>query len=177
MNESLSFDSVHGSTHGALHRVLDKLTHVFAITGGLLLLSLIGMSLVSIIGRKLFSSPVRGDMELMEMGAAIAIASFLPLCELRGMHIKADAFTLALSHAKKTILDIIAHVLCCFAALVLTWRSWVQMQDYREFGDVSTLLSVPLWIPFMLIIPSIFLLAVCAFARVIELVAQLRRAA
>jgi TRAP-type C4-dicarboxylate transport system permease small subunit len=154
---------------------MEKISQYFAIAGGLILLALMAMSLVSIVGRKLFSLPVRGDMELVEMGAAIAIASFLPLCELRGLHIKADAFTLALSETKKTILDMLGHLLCCFAALVLAWRCTIQMQDYHEFGDVSTLLSVPLWIPMMFIIPSMLLLAACALTRIVTLSASLRR--
>jgi len=40
------------------------------------------------------------------------------------------------------------------------------MLDNREFGDVTTLLSIPLWIPLALIAPSLVLLGLCALARV-----------
>jgi TRAP-type C4-dicarboxylate transport system permease small subunit len=38
-----------------------------------------------------------------------------------------------------------------------------------EYGDVSTLLSVPMWIPMMLLLPSLLLLALAALARILDL--------
>lgn len=169
MNESLSFDGSSPLEHGRLYRILHYPAQGFALAGGLLMLSLIAMSLVSIVGRKLLSMPIRGDIELMEIGAAIAIASFLPLCELRGMHIKVDAFTMGVSFALRRLLDTLAHLACMFVALILAWRTGLQMLDNMEYGDVSTLLSIPLWIPLLLIVPSLLLLALCALARVFDL--------
>jgi len=135
------------------------------------LLGLIAMSLISITGRKLFAAPIRGDMELVEMGAAVAIAAFLPLCELRGLHLKADAFTLWASARLKHMLDVFAHALLLLAAATLTWRTALQVMSYREYGDTSTLLSVPMWLPLACIVPSLALLALCALARVLDLIA------
>ncbi|EWC42461.1 TRAP transporter small permease subunit [Pseudomonas stutzeri] len=165
MNESLSFDTPAREGHGVARRGLERCAYAFALIGGLILLALVNMSLISIIGRKLFSSPIRGDMELMEVGAAVAIAAFLPLCELRGNHLKADAFTLAAPWVVKRVLDTLAHLFCFTAAAILAWRTSLQMLDSREYGDVTTLLSIPLWIPLMLIVPSLLLLALCALVR------------
>ncbi|MDO4637176.1 MAG: TRAP transporter small permease [Lautropia sp.] len=128
------------------------------------------MSLISIVGRKIFDAPVPGDIELVEMGAAVAIASFLPLCEIKGMNITADAFTLWAPEPLKRLLDAVAHGLLMFASGVLAWRTAVQVSVYREYGDVSTLLSVPMWIPLLFIVPSLILLSLCAFARMLTVV-------
>lgn len=168
MNESLSFDSAPAEGAGLASRALLRTAQGFALGGGLILLALVGMSLVSIIGRKLFATPIQGDIELMEIGAAVAIAAFLPLCELRGQHIKVDAFTLKLPARAQDWLDAIAHGLCLLAALVLAWRTGLQVLESREYGEVSTLLSIPLWLPLTLIVPSLALLAVTAAARTIH---------
>ena len=170
MNESLSFESGLTAEHGAWRRVLQHVAQGFALGGGVVLLLLINMSLISIIGRKLFSMPIRGDIELMEVGASIAIAAFLPLCELRGTHIKADAFTMKLPAGARRVLDAFAHLLCLLAAVLLAWRTGLQMRDNLAYGDVSTLLSIPLWIPLLLIVPSLVLLALCALARITDLI-------
>lgn len=170
MNESLSFDPVSTRERGPIRPLLDWLTQGFALFGGLVLLALINMSLISIVGRKLFAAPIRGDMELMEVGAAVAIAAFLPMCELRGNHLKADAFTLAAPASVKRCLDALAHLICAAVASILAWRTGLQMLDNREYGDVTTLLSIPLWIPLLLIVPSLVLLALCALQRVAEIV-------
>jgi len=154
--------------YSRLHHWLEPVCRGFALVGGGILLALIGMSLVSIVGRKLFASPIRGDMELVEMGAAIAIAAFLPLCELRGLHIKADAFTLWASAKIKRILDAFGHTLLLLAAVLLAWRTTLQMFSSREYGDVSALLSMPIWMALLCIVPSLALLALCALARVLD---------
>ncbi|MEG1343028.1 MAG: TRAP transporter small permease [Pseudomonas sp.] len=166
MQESLTIEFDAEQHRGWVRRTLLWVTQGFAMTGGVLLVGLIVMSMVSIIGRKLFSLPVRGDMELVEVGASIAIAAFLPLCELRGTHIKVDALTSWLPALVRNTLDCIGHLLCCAAAWILAWRTWLQMLESREFGDSTTLLSFPLWIPLLLIVPSLVLLGLCALARV-----------
>ena len=60
-------------------------------------------------------------------------------------------------------------VYAAILALLLAWRTGLQALDSREYGDVSTLLSIPLWIPLLFIVPSLLLLAMCALARVFEL--------
>ena len=66
----------------------------FALTGGLLFLALVGMSLVSIVGRKLFAMPVPGDIEMLQMGTAVASATLLPYCEMNRSHLRVDFFTI-----------------------------------------------------------------------------------
>lgn len=166
MQESLTIEFDAEQHRGWVRRTLLTLTQSFALAGGVLLIGLVAMSMVSIIGRKLFSMPIRGDMELVEVGAAIAIAAFLPLCELRGTHIKVDALTSWLPALARDTLDGIGHLLCCAAAWILAWRTWLQMLDSREFGETTTLLAFPLWIPLLLIVPSLVLLGFCALARI-----------
>lgn len=168
MKESLHFDIEAGEQGGLVRQALLRVTHGFALAGGAILLVLVGMSVVSIVGRKLFSTPIRGDMELMEVGASVAIAAFLPLCELRGTHIRVDALTNWLPAGVRLCLDAFAHLLCCAVAWLLAWRTGLQMLDNREFGDATTLLSIPLWIPLALIVPSLVLLGICALARVAQ---------
>ncbi|MFC5695365.1 TRAP transporter small permease [Pseudomonas sp. GCM10022186] len=175
MNESLSFDAAPAEGAGLASRALLRTAQGFALGGGFLLLALVAMSLVSIIGRKLFATPIQGDIELVEIGAAVAIAAFLPLCELRGQHIKVDAFTLKLPRRLQAWLDAFAHLLCLLAALLLAWRTGLQALESHEYGEVSTLLSVPLWMPLLGIVPSLLLLAVAAAARTLHCLAREQR--
>ena len=81
----------------AAGRWLDRIATWWALFGGLLFCAIVVMSIISIVGRKLFSAPIQGDMELLQMGSAIGAAAFLPLCEVYDHHIKVDAFTNGLS--------------------------------------------------------------------------------
>ena len=167
MSESLFVEGGSDEPRGPVGRALRWACQGFALAGGLILLLLIGMSLVSILGRKLFAAPIRGDIELMEIGASVAIAAFLPLCELYGQHIKVDALTAWLPKGAQTVLDAFAHLLCLCAALLLAWRTTLQMLDNLEYGDASVLLAIPLWIPLLLIVPSLLLLACASAYRIV----------
>lgn len=146
-------------------RLLDRVATGFTMFGGLTFCALIAMSIVSIVGRKLFSAPVQGDVELMQMGAAVGAAAFLPLCELYDHNVKVDALTGWMSERGRAMLDTVAHALLSVAAALITWRTVLAAIDGRSSGEVSTLLAVPMWQPVALLVPSFALLALCGLYR------------
>jgi TRAP-type C4-dicarboxylate transport system permease small subunit len=150
--------------HGA-GRWLDRAATLFTMLGGLTFCALIAMSIVSIVGRKLFAAPLQGDVELMQMGAAVGAAAFLPLCELHDHHIKVDALTGWLGVRGRAVLDTVAHLLLSVAAGLITWRTGLAVVDGYSSGEVSTLLAIPMWQPVALLVPSFALLALCGLYR------------
>ncbi|MEO8298920.1 MAG: TRAP transporter small permease [Burkholderiales bacterium] len=152
------------SQHG-VGRLLDRVATLFTMLGGLTFCALIAMSIVSIVGRKLFSAPVQGDVEMMQMGAAVGAAAFLPLCELYDHNIKVDALTGWMSARGRAVLDTVAHLLLSVAAGLITWRTALAAVDGYSSGEVSTLLTVPMWQPVALLVPSFALLALCGLYR------------
>ena len=152
------------SRHG-VGRLLDRVATLFTMLGGLTFCALIAMSIVSIVGRKLFSAPVQGDVELMQMGAAVGAAAFLPLCELFDHTVKVDALTGRMSARGRAALDTLAHGLLTVAAVLITWRTSLAVADGYSSGEVSTLLAVPMWQPVALLVPSFALLALCGLYR------------
>ena len=135
------------------------------------------MSLVSIVGRKLFSTPVQGDVELMQMGAAIGAAAFLPICEMHDNNIKVDALTGWMPASARAALDTLAHVMLTIATAAITWRTGMAVVDAYSSGEVSTLLSVPMWQPVAMLVPSLALLTVCGAYRVTHSAASTVRSA
>lgn len=136
-----------------------------AVSGGLLFVALIGMSLVSIVGRKLGLGSVNGDIELMQAGTAVAATAFLPYCTLLGEHIKVDFFTENLRPALKRPIDGVAELLLTGVAGLLTWRTVLAVQAARESQEVSALVGLPLWMPMLLLVPGLALMTVCALYR------------
>jgi TRAP-type C4-dicarboxylate transport system permease small subunit len=146
-------------------RLLDRVATGFTMLGGLTFCALIVMSLVSIVGRKLYAAPVQGDVELMQMGAAVGAAAFLPLCELYDHNIKVDALTSWMSARSQAVLDTAAHGLLTVVAALIAWRTSLAAIDGLSSGEVSTLLAVPMWLPVALLVPSFALLALCGLYR------------
>ncbi|MGD1923755.1 MAG: TRAP transporter small permease, partial [Paracoccaceae bacterium] len=81
-----------GQTAG---RLINSLGAILATTGGALLAGLAVMTVISVTGRSLTSvglRPITGDFELVEVGCAVAIFSFLPWCQLKRGHVTVDLF-------------------------------------------------------------------------------------
>ena len=151
--------------HDKVEHYLIMAGKAMAISGGVLFIALIAMSLVSIIGRKLGFGSVNGDIELMQAGTAVAATAFLPYCTLLGEHIKVDFFTENMRDSLKRPIDGIAELLLGGVSVLLAWRTVLSAIATHESQEVTTLVSLPLWIPTALLVPGITLMAVCAFYR------------
>lgn len=151
--------------HDRVEHWLIVASKAMAVSGGVLFLALIGMSLVSIIGRKLGFGSVNGDIELMQAGTAVAATAFLPYCTLLGEHIKVDFFTENMRASRKRPIDGMAELLLAAVAAVLTWRTLLSAQALHEAGEVTTLVSLPVWMPTLALTPGLALMTVCALYR------------
>ena len=151
--------------HDRLEPYLIKLAKFMALCGGAVFIALIAMSLVSIIGRKLGFGSVNGDIELMQAGTAVAAAAFLPYCTLLGEHLKVDFFTENMRADLKRRIDGLADLLLAVIAGVLAWRTALSALSIHEAGEVTTLVSLPVWIPVAAMVPSLVLMAVFALYR------------
>lgn len=151
--------------HDKVEHYLIMAGKAMAVSGGMLFVALIAMSLVSIVGRKLGFGSVNGDIELMQAGTAVAATAFLPYCTLLGEHIKVDFFTENMRASLKHVIDGVAELILGCVAVLLVWRTALSTIATYESEEVTTLVSLPLWIPTALLIPGIALMAVCAFYR------------
>lgn len=151
--------------HDKVEHYLIMAGKTMAISGGVLFIALIVMSLVSIIGRKLGFGSVNGDIELMMAGTAVAATAFLPYCTLLGEHIKVDFFTENMRDSLKRPIDGVAEVLFTIVSGILVWRTVLSAIATYESQEVTTLVSLPLWIPTALLVPGLFLMMICAAYR------------
>lgn len=136
------------------------LSMALALAGGLVFVVLVAMSIVSIVGRKLAAAPVPGDVELLQMCAAFACASFFAYCHLIGGDVKVDFFTARASAATVRVLDAAGSLLFALVGAALAWRTWDGAMAVREAGESSVVLGWPLWVAQVLMVPGFALMAV-----------------
>lgn len=128
-----------------------------ALAGGALLACLAALTTVSIVGRWLASQPVTGDVELVQLGIAAAIALFLPYCQLHGSHLIVDFFTARSSGWSQRLLDTLAARAAGAVFLLLAWRAAVGVLDLHRAGETTMVLGVLLWLPYAVMIPGLAL--------------------
>ena len=144
-------------------RILNTISKFFALFGGLVLLIAALISIFSIFGRAVFSSPLLGDFELVEIACAVAIGSFLPLCYLKNGNVIVDFITAKLSKNKINFLDAFSSLIFGITALFFSTRMVLGARDMFVYQEETMLLAFPIWIPFLPVIASFFLLTVCCF--------------
>ena len=148
---------------GPVGRRLLAASRALALAGGAVFLLLVAMSVVSIVGRKLFSMPVPGDVELLQMTAAFACACFFAYCHLMGGDVKVDFFTARLPARAVHALDSVGSLIYGLIGAVLAWRSLAGALSVREAQETSVILGWPVWIAQILMVPGFVLMACAGF--------------
>jgi TRAP-type C4-dicarboxylate transport system permease small subunit len=134
----------------------------FALIGGAVLLLVAALTVVSVVGRWLRSTPVPGDIELVQLGTAAALALFLPYCQLHGSHLIVDIFTARTTTSAQRRLDRVAQLLAACMLGLLAARAWAGIADLRAVGETSMVLGLPLWLAYAAMAPSLALAALIA---------------
>ena len=158
-----------GATHGRGGRLLLALSRYMAIVGGLVFLGIVIMEIVSIVGRKLFSWPVPGDVELLQMCAAFASAAFFAYCHMVRGDVKVDFFTHNLKPERVALLDAIGSLLVGLFGALIAWRAGAGALSVYEAGEQSAILAIPVWIAQALMVPGFLMLAAAGFYQFVHL--------
>ncbi len=148
---------------GPYGRLLLTLATWFAFAGGLVFIALVLMSVVSIVGRKLFNAPVPGDVELLQLCAAFASATFFAYCHLMHGDVKVDFFTANMTSSRRLVLDSVGSLLVGLLGTLLAWRTAAGAISLKEAGETSAILELPVWLAQALMVPSFVLLALAGF--------------
>ena len=147
-----------------------RLARWAAIVGGIVLVALTIMIVVSIVGRSLIGlglAPVSGDFELVEMGTAVAVLLFLPWTYLKGGHATVDLLNTHLpAWARRGVL-MISDLLMLAVWLLMTWKLFEVMLEKKQYMETTFILQMPLWWAY----------AACVVGAVIGCLAYLARTA
>ncbi|HZJ09687.1 MAG TPA: TRAP transporter small permease [Trueperaceae bacterium] len=138
-----------------IEQVLTPIATALAVIGGVVLMMVGILTVYSIIGRALpdgipllgWWEPVRGNFELVELGTAIGIFSFLPYTHLKRGNVLVDFFTLKASPRAKAALAVFANLLYSGIVLLFTWRMAVGTGEIMtaSYTQTTMLLRIPIW--------------------------------
>lgn len=131
-----------------MSKIIYDTSRFLAWLGGVVLTVLAAMSVFSIAGRALSFAglgPVPGDFELVEAGTALAVFCFLPWCHLKRGHADVAMLWNAYPKPMRRFLEAFIELLTLAIWVLLVWRMGVAMLEYRENGEVSFILQMPVW--------------------------------
>jgi TRAP-type C4-dicarboxylate transport system permease small subunit len=157
---------------GLLRRAIE----LWALLGGLVLLGVALMTSWSATSSWLFSRPLPGEVELTEMLVAVAAFAFLPYCQVTGSNVTANIFTAGASPRTVALLGLLAGAIALGFSVLLTWRMYEGMLDYREYIETTTILRIPIWYGYVPALVSLVLLAVASLISIRDAYLDWRRA-
>ena len=140
-----------------MRRLLDALATTLALVGGALLVAVSVATVVSVTGRWFAGQPITGDIELVQLAVAVSIALFLPYCQLHRSHLIVDFFTARSSGPVQRRLDAAGSTLAGALFFLLAWRAGVAVSDMRNASETTMVLGIPLWIPYLAMVPGLAL--------------------
>jgi len=142
--------------------VLERATRGLALAGGLLLVGVLAMTVISVAGRYLFNAPIPGDYEITELACGVAVFAFLPYCQLNRANIVVEFFTTRLSGRSKRVLDTVHSFAFAVVAVLMAWRLAVGGLGKMADGQTTLYLGIPLyWGYFSAVVGAVMLCIVC----------------
>ncbi|MEA2933916.1 MAG: hypothetical protein QOD74_562, partial [Variibacter sp.] len=87
---------------------------------------------------------ISGDIELVQIATALAVFSFLPLCQSHRGNIMVDTFTNKLPLRVQRSLDALWDVVYAVVMGVIAWRLAVGAFDTLRSNTVSMMLGLPI---------------------------------
>ena len=145
-------------------RWIERISLWFASVGGVTLMLLAVMTVVSVVGRAVFGQPVPGDIEITQYVIAVAISAFFPYCLFSGGNLIVDFFTAKASEKTRRVLDAVGAITLAFAMGLFAWRTVVGTISIKSSGETSMVISMPLWWTYALMAPCFALATLAALA-------------
>ncbi|TDL90760.1 TRAP transporter small permease [Meridianimarinicoccus aquatilis] len=165
-------------------RGVDLVAQGFAIAGGLVLVGMAGVTAASVTGRALSGfglSNVTGDFELVQLGCAVAVFWFLPLCQMRRANVTVDLVSERFGPRGHAVLGMMGNLALLLCSVVIArqlargfgekfphgspaFRDALGLGAPPFFPETTYELQLPIWIPYGLaLLGAVWLTVVCAF--------------
>jgi TRAP-type C4-dicarboxylate transport system permease small subunit len=123
---------------------VDRVSTWLALAGGGLVLALALLVTASVLRRWLTSQPIQGDFELVQIGLAVAVFAFLPICQLRGANIIVDSFTARAPATLRAALDASWALVYALVAALIAWQMVAGTREAFASRTTSMVLALPI---------------------------------
>lgn len=149
--------------------LLRRIALWFALAGGLVASAVALSTVISVVSRATVSKPIPGDIELTQLGIALAISLCLPWCQLHSANIIVDFFTQKISPRRQALLDAFGALLLAAMCALLSWRTAVGALAVQEAGETSMIMGLPMWWTYASLAPGLALTALVALVQALYL--------
>lgn len=138
-------------------QLLNRASGASAAVGTTILVAIALLTCTSVVGRAAFDAPVLGDVELVQLGIAVVVASFMPYAQAQRANLIVDFFTTAARERTQRAMDRAGTVFYTAVMTLVLWRVAAGAFDLHANGERSMLMGLPLWWSYALMLPGLSL--------------------
>ncbi len=119
-----------------------------AVISGIALFLLMCLISYTVFRRYVMNNPVLGDAELVQIGMSLVVMMAMPYATFSGAHIRVDIFDRKIGAWGRYLGDVMARSLGAFFLFLLIQKTWDKALDAHEYGDVTNMIEIPVWIAY-----------------------------
>lgn len=130
-----------------LGKVTRWLARWTAVAGGVVLIAMVVVIIVSVVGRAMIWAglrPIAGDYELVGVGMGFAVFAFLPWAHLERGHALVSIVTDRFPQVVNSWILVATDLMMFVAAAFIAWRLYAGMMDKFAYKETTLLLRMPL---------------------------------
>jgi TRAP-type transport system small permease protein len=132
---------------------IDTLCGGLAVLSGLVLLGIIGLTFFDVVLRYIFSAPIFGARDVLEMGMVLVISLAFPFTWRIGGHIVVDLIPDYGIRALTVLRDVLVRLIGIFIFGLLAWRGWIRSDDAVIFNEATNMIELP-FSPFFIVLAA-----------------------
>ena len=125
-----------------------RLLKALAAVSGAVLFVLMCLVSYAVFRRYVMNDPVLGDAELVQIGMSLVVMMAMPYATANGAHIRVDIFDCHIGVWGRFLGDLMARSIGSFILFLLIEKTWDKALDAHEYGDVTNMIEIPVWIAY-----------------------------
>jgi len=153
----------------AFRRFAERAAHVTETLGVYAVLFIMILTVIDVVGAKVFVRPVRGATELVGFAQLVAIAGGMAMACFAGRHVALEFVVERLPAVPKRVVEAVVALLGLFLFGVLAWQSFLYGRALASSGQIASTARIPFY-------PFAYALAVLSAVTVLYFVVELVRA-
>jgi TRAP-type C4-dicarboxylate transport system permease small subunit len=130
--------------HDPMLDLVDRMVRFVALWGGgLMILSLMGITVIDVILRYFFSSPIFGARDISKLIMLTVVALSVAYSARTGGQVSIELFFDMMAPSITRWTEVFVRFIAIVMLIILAWRLWVCGLNASEFGEASLALEIP----------------------------------
>ncbi|NLO98546.1 MAG: TRAP transporter small permease [Peptococcaceae bacterium] len=151
--------------------ITKKVFSKFDVAAAVILFATCLLVVVNVITRTdLFKAPVFGAYEIVSFLTLIAISFAIAHCSIADGHVRLTFIIDKLSAKVRNIINIILLIVATVNYILITWNLGKYMLERAAFGEVASVLRIPIQYIVVFVVFGFFLLLIAQIIKIIELI-------